>query len=297
MYQRQIFKTALTNKVLHDPRQRRLFSQKDLRDLLTLQGDSGSAKSGGDIDIETTGKVASAHKSKALDTRPDIESTSSDDGETLKKVFKSKGLAGVFDHDFVDPSSKSVNKSISVREMEERAEKIAQDAAKALEESVSDASQDQFEPTWTGATPPPSESRFGGGNSSRMARGGGGGGSGGAVAASSFGSADTAGIFQSNSNGGGMSQSSSALLASLRERNAAIKSGGSTTAINNNGSSSASTKYTRLLSRIRNYLQKHSPTTDELLEWFSDVKEEDAAVFRKLLKSIARSDRGRWKLK
>jgi DNA excision repair protein ERCC-6 len=48
IYQRQIMKTALANKVLQDPRQRRLFSQKYLKDLFTLKADNGSVISGGD---------------------------------------------------------------------------------------------------------------------------------------------------------------------------------------------------------------------------------------------------------
>ena len=85
---RQIFKTALTNKVLHDPRQKRLFSQKDLHDLLTLQPDKGKAKTA--TEIETTKTVAMAIKDE------DVLETNGGDNETLKSVLKSKGLAGVF---------------------------------------------------------------------------------------------------------------------------------------------------------------------------------------------------------
>eukprot|EP00957_Ditylum_brightwellii_P212233 15367115-Ditylum_brightwellii.AAC.1 len=53
IYHRQIFKTAVTNQVLQDPRQRRLFSQRDLRDLFTLKADVGSVAKGGDGCTET----------------------------------------------------------------------------------------------------------------------------------------------------------------------------------------------------------------------------------------------------
>ena len=53
IYHRQIFKTALSNRVLQDPRQRRLFSQRDLRDLFTLKADTGSVRSGGDGATDT----------------------------------------------------------------------------------------------------------------------------------------------------------------------------------------------------------------------------------------------------
>mmetsp|Transcript_27942 Transcript_27942/g.26787 ORF Transcript_27942/g.26787 Transcript_27942/m.26787 type:complete len:102 (-) Transcript_27942:621-926(-) len=39
IYHRQNFKTALINQVLQDPRQKRLFSQRNLRDLFTLKSD------------------------------------------------------------------------------------------------------------------------------------------------------------------------------------------------------------------------------------------------------------------
>lgn len=59
---------------------------------------------------------------------------SADNDATLKSVMRSKGLAGVFDHNFVEPDSRQ--KSATVREMEERAKKVARDAMKALRESV-----------------------------------------------------------------------------------------------------------------------------------------------------------------
>ena len=124
MYQRQIFKTALTNKVLHDPRQKRLFSQKDLHDLLTLQPDGGKASNGKEETIETAERLAGASRKDESSGSVDTVEVSKDDGETLDSIMKSKGLAGVFDHNFVDPSSSSV-KSQSALEMERQAKQIA----------------------------------------------------------------------------------------------------------------------------------------------------------------------------
>ena len=39
VYHRQIFKQMLTNKVLNDPSQKRVFSSSDIRDLFTLNDD------------------------------------------------------------------------------------------------------------------------------------------------------------------------------------------------------------------------------------------------------------------
>mmetsp|Transcript_699 Transcript_699/g.1070 ORF Transcript_699/g.1070 Transcript_699/m.1070 type:complete len:218 (+) Transcript_699:773-1426(+) len=126
IYQRQIFKTALSNKVLQDPRQRRLFSQRDLKDLFTLKADVGSLAKGGQ-GLTETGQLSRG--GGVVD--PDEKlSPATDDKDALESVMKSKGLAGVFDHDFVDdPSSK---KSASALEMEQQAKRIASEATRAL---------------------------------------------------------------------------------------------------------------------------------------------------------------------
>ena len=43
IYHRQIFKQVLTNRVLSDPNQRRLFNSRDLRSLFTLNDDDEGA--------------------------------------------------------------------------------------------------------------------------------------------------------------------------------------------------------------------------------------------------------------
>jgi len=289
MYQRQIFKTALTNKVLHDPRQRRLFSQKDLHDLLTLQPDNGHAKAGGEI--ETTDRIAKANQrgggsSGATSFSAIASEASNDDSETLKTVLKSKGLAGVFDHNFVD-SSASANKSASVREMEEQAKRIAKEAADALRASVHvKDEEDRFTPTWVG-----SESRFGGGNQGNDRASGRG-------SVSSFGGATAAGVRSSDSG----AKSSGSLLASLRQQNAEVKSGGISrrssvsSRSSNQGSAANGNKYAKLMVRIRDYVRKYSPTTQDLLIEFASVPTADAAIFKKLLNVVARKECGYWKL-
>jgi DNA excision repair protein ERCC-6 len=260
IYQRQIFKTALSNKVLQDPRQRRLFSQRDLKDLYTLKADTGSVRSGGDGLTET----GTATKFVGV-VDPDVEpaqETSRDDSETLKTVLKSKGLAGVFDHHFLDPDSS--RKSMTVREMEDQAKRVAREAANALSQST--ASQKQFTPTWTGSNET-APNRFGSSNSSRkgLAAGPGGG-----------------------STGLG---SSSSLLASLRQRNAAVKSGGAT-----DPPSEEAKKYAKLLSRIKQFVSLRRPSTDQILQEFDSESDRDAAIFRRLLKSVASVEKGRWYL-
>ena len=148
IYQRQIFKTALTNSVLQDPKQRRLFSQKDLKDLLTLKPDTNEVtetgtitKGGGVVEMNTSGKSS--------ETENGDEEAVGDNNDTLETVMKSKGLCGVFDHDYVE-SKASSKKPLSVVEMEENAKRVAQKAALALKQSCSE-NQNRFEPTWTGS--------------------------------------------------------------------------------------------------------------------------------------------------
>merc|ERR1740139_2024750 len=118
IYHRQIFKTALTNQILQDPKQRRLFSQKDLKDLFTLQDDVHAEGGNG---ITETAQI----------TRGKGVVPSDSQGEA-QEILKNQGLAGIFDHDFVDASQGSR----AQREMEEGAQKAALRAARRLEESV-----------------------------------------------------------------------------------------------------------------------------------------------------------------
>ena len=145
IYQRQIFKTAITNQILQDPKQRRLFSQKDLKDLFTLKDDS--------TDSTETGQITKGRGDVEVnDPEPDNPSSKdkeeSENGNTLEVVMKSKGLCGVFDQDFVENTSSSKKKP-SVVEMEENAKKVALKAALTLKSSTGNT--DRFTPTWTGS--------------------------------------------------------------------------------------------------------------------------------------------------
>ena len=264
IYQRQIFKTALSNKVLQDARQRRLFSQKDLRDLFTLKADGGSVISGGD-GLTETGELTKGDGYVDPDESSAV-TDSNDDGETMRTVLKSKGLAGVFDHGMIENNDGS--KTTSVREMEAKAKRIASEAAAALEKSVSGNSA--FTPTWTG-TEGTQGGRFGSGTAARLL------------------------INSSASAGAGVAtstakSSSGSLLASIRNRNAMVQSNGEQT-------ETSTKQYTDLLKRIRDFVKRQVPTTDEILDHFESVPNYDAAIFRRLLKSVATFKDDRWRLK
>jgi len=265
IYQRQIFKTALSNKVLQDPKQRRLFSQRDLRDLFSLGEDSGSVRSGGDGMTETS-KVTRGIG--VVDAEADLsgDTENDDNTATLKKVMKSQGLAGIFDHHSVEFEHK--RKSTTVLEMEEHAKRVSKEAVEALKESVS--STDRFTPTWTGSneTKP---SRFGPP----------------AAAAAVGGSAGVTGRNQAPSVAVGP-MSSTNLLASLRNRAATVETGGKT---------EPDKQYTQLLVRLKRFVGQRRPSTEQILTEFENcVPDGEVAIFRGLLKSCARIKNGRWDL-
>ncbi len=269
IYQRQIFKTAISNSVLQNAKQRRLFTNKDLKDLFSLKADNGSIVSGSEGVTETT-QLTKGNGYVNPDDEIATRSNQEDDGEAMRTVLQSQGLAGIFDHDVVEGNSK--DKKTSVREMEARAKQIARDALKNLQQSVKEEDQN-------------GGSRFGGSGA------------------------------QSNS-----------LLSSIADRNAEISNATSMS------SSEDMKQHTQLLKSLYRFVRSRSPTTDQILvsntfrmiairdpihhgfsfsnnvlcwdnvffqqnEFAAQTSTVDAAVFRKLLKSIAVLQNGKWNLK
>mmetsp|Transcript_50330 Transcript_50330/g.98455 ORF Transcript_50330/g.98455 Transcript_50330/m.98455 type:complete len:466 (-) Transcript_50330:140-1537(-) len=286
IYHRQIFKTALTNQVLQDPRQRRLFNSKDLKDLFTLQPDTPSIKEGGDGYTQTGNIVRGTgvvHPSIAPDSNESGYNKDShakqDNSETINAILRGKGLAGIFDHGAVDGD---VGNTRIDREMAEAAKKVASKAACALRESISrERTGSEFVPTWTGTSST--------GRSHRVDEG-------------------------QNRHPSDAAPSSVDILARLKERQDEMKGIPSTSA----ASSSVNKKtdyYASMMQDIRSYIIKQGgggektdapvldgrerggPTTQRLLLKFSSVPDRDAAIFKRLLKTIARVVGGRWQLK
>ena len=272
VYQRQIFKTAITNQVLKDPKQRRLFSQNDLKDLFTLKADSADSTETGKI---TKGRGVVDVNTSETDNTSDQGQEEAENGETLELVMKSKGLCGVFDHDFVENSS--AKKKPSEIEMEENAKRVAVKAALTLQ--ASSENTDRFAPTWTGSeeTKQPfrhlssnADSSFGVANSARMA--------------------------------GTKMSSSSAMLAQLRNKRMDISTSAMPTQPAKSNASVEDKKYSTLLLRLKTYIKQknttgNGPTTKDLLTEFKDVPDSDAAIFRSILKSVAVIKSGCWIMK
>lgn len=239
---------------MQDPKQRRLFSQRDLRDLFTLTIDNGSIRSGGD-GITETSKVT---KGVGLIEDEDLDDDD-DNTETLKKVMKSKGLAGIFDHHAVEDDDR--RKSTTAREIEEHAKRVAREAAEALQHSIS-SKTNLFEPTWTGSD----DTKPG-----------------------IFGSSSAMGQNSSSASG---ALSSSSLLATIRQRNTAIESGGRIDTSNDE-----TMKYAHLMGRLKHFVRLRRPDTEQLLKEFDGaVADSDIAIFRRMLQSVATLNNGRWHL-
>lgn len=290
IYQRQIFKTAIANQVLQDPRQKRMFSQKDLRDLFTLKSDIRATGGNG---VTETGELT---KGKGVINADDIENESpsceaddlQDNKDTLDEVLKAKGLAGIFDHDIIDqPFAK---KSQTAQEMEEQAKKVAARAAKILAESSHQTSA--FEPTWTGTSE--TAPRFGGVASNRSINRA-------SVISSKktsydegFGGARSVGVNRSTNSG---LSSSSSLLAQVRQRRQEVATGGQSKIL-----STDEDKHVALMKRIRAFIVQYTekvgegPTTEDIITEFEDQKN-NAVIFRSMLKSLALCSNKRWILK
>ena len=240
----------MSNRVLQDPRQRRLFSQRDLRDLFTLKADTGSLRSGGDGSTDTAAYTQgigvvdpSADVGRNDDEDENEDETKDDNEDTLKSVMQSKGLAGVFDHHFVEQDAS--RKSTTVREMEAKAKEVARAAVAALRQSVGDEGV------------PNEPQRFGGGA--------------GGVA--------------------NVGSSSKSLLASLRQRQAAAT--GTSNAVDDE-----TKKYAKVLGTLKEFVHRRRPSTDEILSEFEgSALSSEPAIFRRLLKSVAVLQNGRWFLK
>ena len=119
--------------MLQNSKQRRLFTNKDLKDLFSLKADNGSIVAGND-GITETSELTKGDGYIDPDDENFAANNQQDDGETMRTVLKSKGLAGIFDHDVVEGKSK--DKRASVREMEAKAKQIAREALRNLQQSV-----------------------------------------------------------------------------------------------------------------------------------------------------------------
>ncbi|CAN8076227.1 unnamed protein product [Agarophyton chilense] len=167
IYHRQIYKQFMTNKVLSDPRQRRFFKPKDIKDLFTLVEDDENGTETGDIFSGTNAKEVKASKannfSKANDLREVAEvntgeaeasgTNAPEDGNakllnSLLENLADGQLSSTMNHDAI-LNAGNEGKDVSVIEYE--ANKIAREAMEELKRSARRRRRTGIGvPTWTG---------------------------------------------------------------------------------------------------------------------------------------------------
>jgi SNF2 family DNA or RNA helicase len=99
IYHRQIFKTALSQRVLSDPKSKRLFSYEDLRDLFSLTDDSASGPGGSFSSSSSSG--SSGHHSSSMKRR------TSRSGITATDLFLPEGSMDLEEGEYKSSSRSS----------------------------------------------------------------------------------------------------------------------------------------------------------------------------------------------
>ncbi|KAK6120027.1 hypothetical protein DH2020_046228 [Rehmannia glutinosa] len=178
VYQRQIYKHFLTNKILKNPQQKRFFKARDMKDLFKLNddGDGGSTETSSIFSQLSEVNVVGARKDKQDEPKLLKPSTSHTDGSTtesgsnvvsenmgegeanqsdtkadeeksfLQSLFDAHGIHSAVNHDAI----MNANDEEKVK-LEEHASKVAQRAAEALRQSRMLRSRESITvPTWTG---------------------------------------------------------------------------------------------------------------------------------------------------
>lgn len=181
VYHRQIYKHFLTNKILKNPRQRRFFKSRDMRDLFTLQDDLGQDKTetssifselAGEIKLDDQyehhmqavssvpvedentstrskrdgGRGKDMSRSKGKEKVEPKEEASNKDESDMLKVLLVNGIHSAMDHDAI----LDINDDEKMK-LDDEASLVAQRAAEALRQSRMLRRQDSISiPTWTG---------------------------------------------------------------------------------------------------------------------------------------------------
>jgi hypothetical protein len=189
MYQRQIFKVLLSNRILEDPKQKALFSKSEIKDLFTLNDNEGIGLDGsympslpkeGNVDMKNQEETASS-ASNASATTGETQSVASsasapgqnasndamrdpskewqlmDDGannrdkKLLQALFDGEALSHVYDHNYLE---KALSNSLEERIAREAAQRRVDEAVRALERSA---------PTFLASDNPPDDGSNGNG--------------------------------------------------------------------------------------------------------------------------------------
>lgn len=172
VYHRQVYKQFLTNKVLTDPRQKRFFQTKDLRELFTMgkeygQEDTETARIFRQVDAEVDPDRQPEQQelagepgpgAAAADAVAGAEAGGEDESRLLRELLDG-GVHSALDHAKIEGANDPERISL-----EREAARLAQQAAEALRASrLAVAQLPVHAPTWTGRSgvAPQAPRRFG----------------------------------------------------------------------------------------------------------------------------------------
>lgn len=152
IYHRQIFKQFLTEKILKNPKQKRFFKFKHLRELFTLAEEGRATETEDIVDLNFTDTKDIISKAHEEENEIDEPEKRKDEGFILRQLFDSKdGITTIVHHDKLLGNSQN---SVEYEIIEAEANKVARQAVEALKQSRLQMQQDSrselWEPTWTG---------------------------------------------------------------------------------------------------------------------------------------------------
>lgn len=331
VYHRQIYKHFLTNKILKNPKQRRFFKARDMKDLFTLNDDEENLSTetsnifgqvsedvnilGTQNDKQETLRHPEAGKPRAshalggngdctdLSRKGKEKSVPGDDvvdEETniLKSLFDAQGIHSAMNHDAI----MNAHDDEKVR-LEEQASQVAQRAVEALRQSRMLRSRDNVSvPTWTGKSgtagaPSAVRKKFGSTLNTQLLKQGNESSSNGIAAGAAAGKALSSAQLLSRIQG----NQESAIGAGFEHHPGSASSSGNGVRTTSNGTSRSSPNTSRiqpevLARRIHTFIQQRGGNADSgsIVEHFKErISPDDLPLFKNLLKQIAILEKGR----
>lgn len=246
IYQRQIFKLLLSNRILEDPKQKALFSKSQIQELFQLNDETFTSQSNEvDLDGLPQGGQVSLSESK-LEPEPSLQQTPNETNQDkliLRALFDGDAIQSVYDHEYLEPGIKKQS-SQNHLVIQNVADNFVEKAVKALNSSSKVY------------IPGHKEGEFG-----------------------------------ENSVSTDKNHSSSAILARIRSNN---NSSSIQQELTNEGVG-ISGKITSRLNHL--FAEKETFTAEEILNYFQDLGNQYAPLFKQCLRSIAKLQNGVWKRK
>ena len=274
IYQRQIFKQFLSNKVLEDPKQRRAFQNEGIRELFVL-GDEYSDHARRDLKDITNMEVQLMPDEMLEEASAGADAKGAGEESTiLKSLMEGDVVTKALCHDKIMMADTGARQP----GYQKKATQIAERAAENLRRSQRDCAMNPVNtPTWTGTSgtagkPQPRRfgtASFGGSGSSRPRFGG---------------SVPVAGM-------GGELLTSASLLAHIKNRDKEVRGHAE------DGEKVAEELMQDVLLYLRG-LGGGGATSGALVEHFSWLAKDKGTLFKQILKQVAaRQEDGTWKLK